>query len=63
MIAGESTSWLLNTLRLYRKRPAMFLRDDRIESLASYLAGVFYGLELAGTTNTDEQRFLHAFGS
>jgi hypothetical protein len=55
-------SWLIIELRRIRVRPAMFLTDDRLNSLTCYLWGIFYGLELAGLRNTAEERFLKAFG-
>ena len=58
----RSLSWLLLALRRIRKRPGMYLRDDRINSLACYVDGAIYGLENAGVKNTDEEAFLIAFG-
>jgi hypothetical protein len=40
----------------------MYLRDDRLNSLACYMEGMVYGLELAGVRNSAEERFLRAFG-
>jgi hypothetical protein len=40
----------------------MYLRDERINSLACYVDGIIHGLEIAGIRNTDEEQFLAAFG-
>lgn len=60
--ANQSQSWLLLELRRIRKRPGMYLRDDRINSLACYVDGVIHGLEIADAKKTNEAAFLAAFG-
>jgi hypothetical protein len=57
-----STTWLLPVLRRIRIRPGMYLRDDRLNSLACYIDGIVYGLERANVLNTPDASFLHAFG-
>lgn len=59
---AHPASWLLEALRRIRRRPAMYLRDDRLNSLACYVEGVLHGRDLAGGSNTSEEAFLGAFG-
>ncbi len=39
----------------------MYLRDDRINSLACYVDGSIYGLETVGVKSTDDEAFLAGF--
>jgi hypothetical protein len=40
----------------------MYLRDDRLNSLACYIEGVVYGLEHANVKDTADEKFLRGFG-
>jgi hypothetical protein len=61
-VGSKPISWLLVELRRIRQRPSMFLTDDRLNSLACYLWGVFRGMDIAGVSDSDEERFLKSFG-
>ena len=58
----QDQSWLLSTLRRIRKRPGMYLRDDRLNSLACYIDGIIHGREDVGAAEIDTKSFLDAFG-
>lgn len=62
MTTTQASSWLLVALRRIRQRPGMYLRDERINSLACYVDGMLHGRAGVELSNADEESFLAAFG-
>jgi hypothetical protein len=60
--SAHVSSWLIAVLRQLHQRPAMYLFDDRIVSLACYITGIFSGRKGVGVSDADEEAFMTAFG-
>ena len=61
MVVSKSLPWLLPLLRRIRLMPPMYLRDDRLNSLACHIEGFIDGLQAAGAQDTEDEYFLSGF--